>query len=138
AATPEGNPRWSGVDAVLGALAEEETRRQRGVDIRTATLCTRILSENGVAHGAEMRDLRSGELYVVTAKAVVVAADALRTPQLLYASGIRPRALGRWLNDQPQVIALIEVDAPPAAAAQANPVRDGQDNVSGVTWLPFH
>jgi choline dehydrogenase-like flavoprotein len=122
---------------VLGALAEEETRRQRG-EIRTATLCTRILSENGVAHGAEMRDLRSGELYVVTAKAVVVAADALRTRQLLYASGIRPRALGRWLNDQPQVIALIEVDAPLAAAAQANPVRDGRDNVSGVTWLPFH
>ncbi|EKS1982119.1 MULTISPECIES: GMC oxidoreductase [Klebsiella] len=138
AATPEGKPRWSGVDAVLGELAEEETRRQRGVEIRTATLCTRILSENGVARGAEMRDLRSGEQYVVTAKAVVVAADALRTPQLLYASGIRPRALGRWLNDQPQVIALIEVDAPPAVAVQANPVRDGRDNVSGVTWLPFH
>ncbi|HIG9208515.1 TPA: GMC family oxidoreductase N-terminal domain-containing protein, partial [Klebsiella variicola] len=138
AATPEGKPRWSGVDAVLGELAEEETRRQRGVEIRTATLCTRILSENGVARGAEMRDLRSGEQYVVTAKAVVVAADALRTPQLLYASGIRPRALGRWLNDQPQVIALIEVDAPPAVAAQANTVRDGRDNVSGVTWLPFH
>lgn len=30
AATPEGKPRWSGVDAVLGELAEEETRRQRG------------------------------------------------------------------------------------------------------------
>lgn len=116
AATPEGKPRWSGVDVVLGELAEEETRRQRGVEIRTATLCTRILSEDGVACGAELRDLRTGEQYVVTAKAVVVAADALRTPQLLYASGIRPRALGRWLNDQPQVIALIEVDAPPAAA----------------------
>lgn len=32
AATPEGKPRWSGVDAVLGELAEEETRRQRGGD----------------------------------------------------------------------------------------------------------
>ncbi len=34
AATPEGKPRWSGVDVVLGELAEEETRRQRGVEIR--------------------------------------------------------------------------------------------------------
>ncbi|MCS6057412.1 hypothetical protein LNO36_22565 [Klebsiella variicola subsp. variicola] len=59
AATPEGKPRWSGVDAVLGELAEEETRRQRGVEIRTATLCTRILSENGVARGA--RDARSAQ-----------------------------------------------------------------------------
>ena len=38
------------------------------------------------------------------ARFVVVAADALRTPQLLWASGIRPAALGRYLNDQAQVV----------------------------------
>ena len=33
------------------------------------------------------------------ADSVVVCADALRTPQLLFASGIRPDALGRYLNE---------------------------------------
>ena len=137
-ATPEGKPRWSGVDTMLGALAEENTRQQRGVEIRTATLCCKIITENGIARGAELRNLRTGEHYRVTAKVVVIAADALRTPQLLYASGIRPQALGCWLNDQPQVIALIEVDAPPVVAVPESHARDGRDNVSGVTWLPFH
>ena len=33
-----------------------------------------------------------------------MGADALRTPQLLWASGTRPDALGRYLNDQAQVV----------------------------------
>lgn len=136
--TPEGKPRWSGVDAVLGDLAEEETRQQRGVEIRTATLCTGILHDGAAATGAELRNLRTGETYRIEARVVIVAADALRTPQLLYASGIRPQALGRWLNDQPQVIALIEVDAPPVAPPHSATGADGRDNISGVTWLPFH
>ena len=46
----------------------------------------------------------TGEVHTVRARFVVVAADALRTPQVLWASGIRPPALGRTLNDQSQVV----------------------------------
>ena len=54
------------------------------------------------------------------ARYVVVGADALRTPQLLWASGIRPDALGRYLNDQAQVVfasRLRDVTAPQGRAA---------------------
>ena len=56
--------------------------------------------------------------HEVRARYVVVAADALRTPQLLFASGVRPPALGRYLNDQPQMVFAVrlrDVARPPEA-----------------------
>ena len=63
-----------------------------------------MLLEDGAAAGIEVQDRRSGETHQVRARYVVVGADALRTPQLLWASGIRPDALGRYLNDQAQIV----------------------------------
>ena len=68
----------------------------------------------------------------MTAKAVVVAADALRTPAAAVRLGHPPAGAGALAQrpaagDRPD-----EVDAPPAAAA-LTPLRDGRDNVSGVT-----
>lgn len=135
---PDGKPRWSGTDAILGELRDADVRTRRGLEIRPDTLCRQILTQDGEACGALLYHLPTGQQYRVNARVVIVAADALRTPQLLYASGIRPYALGRWLNDQPQVIALIDVDAPSNADAKTSVAADGRDNVSGVTWLPFH
>ena len=56
--------------------------------------------------------LAKGDPFTVTAGAVIVAADSLHGPQLLYASGIRPWALGRHLNDHYQVTILAEMDEP--------------------------
>ena len=39
----------------------------------------------------------------------VVCGDSLRTPQLLFASGIRPRALGHYLNDHFQMSAFVKL-----------------------------
>jgi hypothetical protein len=44
-------------------------------------------------------DVASGARRVIEAAVTIVCADTLRTPQLLHASGIRPEALGRYLNE---------------------------------------
>ena len=46
----------------------------------------------------------------IEAEEVVVAAGAIATPQLLHRSGIRPRALGRWLSYHPILIAQLVLD----------------------------
>ena len=58
------------------------------------------------------------------ARYVVVAADALRTPQVLFASGVRPPALGRYLNDQPQIVFAVRLrDVEHPAVEDARPAR---------------
>lgn len=67
---------------------------------------TRIV---GVSNGQES----------VTAGTVVVAAGAIGTPQLLHRSGIRPRALGRWLSYHPILICQLVLNERLCAAPGA-------------------
>jgi choline dehydrogenase-like flavoprotein len=85
----------SGTDVILGDLEV----RMPGFELRTETLARKVLLDGTTAVGAELEDRRTGEVYRVGAQRVVVCADGLRTPQVLFASGIRPAALGRYLND---------------------------------------
>src|SRR6478609_7823011 len=133
-----GRVHWSGADVVLA-----DTLDSPSVELVTTTLCRRVLlDELGRARRGELADLQTGEVRRVMARWVVVAADALRTPQLLWASGIRPAALGRYLNDQPQVIAAVRLDDEVVAGheAQARTIGNGSAGAaqhSGVSWVPF-
>jgi len=129
----DGRLVWSGSDIVFG----EVTRANPNFRLFDESLVTRVLVEDGRATGVEVRDQRSGVLHAVRARFVVVAGDALRTPQLLWASGIRPDALGRYLNDQAQVVfasRLRDVDPPPAEQVAASGALSEQ---SGVSWVPY-
>ncbi|GAB14773.1 putative oxidoreductase [Arthrobacter globiformis NBRC 12137] len=123
---------WSGSDVVMG----EVTRENPQFDLFDESLVTRVLVEDGVAAGVEVQDRRSGATHRVSARYVVVGGDALRTPQLLWASGIRPDALGRYLNDQAQVVfasrlrGVTDLQGPPAAGGTLS-------EQSGVAWVPY-
>lgn len=133
---PDGRLVWSGSDVVLGDV----TRANPRFRLYDESLVTRVLVEDGRAAGVEVRDLRTGDERVVRARAVVVAADALRTPQLLWASGIRPDALGRYLNDQAQVVyasRLRDVDPAAADGTSAAAAEGALSEQSGVSWVPF-
>jgi choline dehydrogenase-like flavoprotein len=78
-------PGLAGIDAATTLLSD--------------TLCTALECDRGTVTRVHLKNLLTGEMSEVTGSCVVIAADAVRTPQLLFASGIRPAALGRWLNE---------------------------------------
>lgn len=88
--------RYHGTDVVLGEMVNEPADR---FEILAETGCRRILFTDGHATGVELARPGSDETFVIEAGTVVVACDSLHTPQLLHASGIRPEALGRYIND---------------------------------------
>jgi choline dehydrogenase-like flavoprotein len=129
----DGRLVWSGSDVVLGDV----TRANPRFSLFDESLVTRVLVDDGRAAGVEVRDLRTGAVHEVRARVVVVAADALRTPQVLWASGVRPAALGRMLNDQTQVVyasRLRDVEPPAKEGIAASGALSEQ---SGVSWVPF-
>lgn len=102
-------PHWSGPAELLGTLAEPGPGDGR-FQLADETICRRLIHADGVVTAVELEHLPTGTMHTVSTRAVVLACDALRTPQLLYASGIRPRALGRYLNDQPQITSALVLD----------------------------
>ena len=126
----DGSLRWSGTDVVLAPVADDPR-----FTLRSETLAVRLVRDGDRVVGAVLRDLRTGAEEEVRADAVVVAADAIRTPQLLWASGIRPAALGRYLTEHPLlfgVVALREGTVPPREDA-VTPV----DPIRAVISVPF-
>jgi len=137
---PDASPLWSGADTVLGPLAAGP---HDGFELRADTTVRRILHSDSRVTGVEIAG-RDGTRAEISAKVVVVAADALRTPQLLWASGIRPAALGRYLNDQAQVVAAVSVrttdsgtSAGSAGLNYGEGGADQRDKLAGVAWVPF-
>jgi choline dehydrogenase-like flavoprotein len=111
--SPEGL-RYHGTDVVLGDLVDEPKER---FQIVAETACRRVIHENGHVTGVELVRVGSEDAFVVKAATVVVACDSLHSPQLLYASGIRPEALGRYINDHYIVsqISEMQTDVPMAS-----------------------
>lgn len=132
-ARADGTVRWGGTDVILGPASR--------VRLRPRTLCTRLLRSGNRVTGAVLHDLDSGRAERFTADAVVVAADALRTPQLLWASGIRPRALGRHLTEHPLLFGVVAVRPgvlPRTPSQPTDPVTTAVSLGFSDTEHPFH
>jgi pyranose oxidase len=139
----DGALHWTGPAIIAGDLWQRPN-----VELRTGTRARRILVDGERATGVEVVDVATGERSTIEARAVVVAADAFRTPQLLWASGLRPQALGRYLTEHPQIMAASVLDeryvpedaavdvALPVTAAAA-PGGGAIVPVSGVSWVPY-
>jgi pyranose oxidase len=133
----DGQRYWTGPDVILGDLVAAPR-----FELRAGTLCRRLLHEGSAVSGAEIEDLASGERRRVTARAVAVAGDSLRTPQLLAASGICPPALGRYLNDHSQILMAVVLDEKLLSQARRrrpglpDACRGPDDILVGMFWLP--
>jgi len=146
-----GQRRWVSSDSVLGPLLVSGR-----FELLSDMLCRRLMCDPARQRisGAQVDHLPTGRRETIQASVVIVAADTLRTPQLLWASGIRPRALGHYLNDQPQQIAGVMLsddllerarlalgvgDKPLANAGESDRVtQGGTEPIIGIFWVPFH
>jgi choline dehydrogenase-like flavoprotein len=70
----------------------------------------RLLHGDGVVRGAELRRVATGGHVTVEAAQTIVCGDTIRSPQLLFASGIRPAAIGRYLNEHAFVSGRVIAD----------------------------
>lgn len=133
----DGSVTWSGSAVVFGDV----TRTNPNFTLLPRSLALRVMRNDDRVAGVRVRDLDSGEDYDIGARFVVAACDALRTPQLLFASGITPPALGRYLNDQPQIVVGVRLEVAAedrAAPAQQTPAdAPAVAKQSGVSWVPF-
>lgn len=132
-----GNRYWTASDVILGSTLENPN-----FELRPETICRMLNHENGKIIGAEIEHLQLGKRETVQAKIVIVAADPLRTPQLLWASNIRPKALGHYLNEHPFVFTFVELDKDLVKNYSNNPKskiqnRKSPDPTVGVFWVPF-
>lgn len=128
---PSGERVWTGSDTVLGWWGDRLNSHAFDLHLRTETLCRRLLQRGDTITGAVLEHLPTGRQEEVRARFVVVAADSLRSPQLLWASEIRPRALGHYLNEHPQILSAVQYEP-----GESTEPPDASE--LGVFWVPFH
>jgi pyranose oxidase len=99
---------WTGTDTVFGPLLDGPLDREPFI-LRAEHRCNRLVTTDGGASiaYAEVQDLAGWRQVRVKANAYVVACNAYLTPQVLWASGIRPAPLGRYLTEQPMAFTQI-------------------------------
>lgn len=124
---------WSGTDTVLGPLADDDHGGR--FMLYEQHLCKRLVpsGDRSRIEYAEIVDLSSTRVVRVEADAFVVACGAVLTPQVLYSSGIRPQALGRYLTEQPvafcQIVlrqSLVDwIESTPASPTRWRPIAGG-------------
>ena len=143
---PDGSMVWAGADTVLGPLIDDGSEESTRFELRDLSFVRRVEHENGRATGVTVEDLRTKQTTVFPADLVVVAADAFRSPQLLWASGIRPTALGRYLTEHHVVISTVSLDGDRMAALVtddqlqtelARRALHAADPVAAVNRIPF-
>lgn len=107
------------------------------VELRSGVLVHRIEHADGRVTGLALRDLVTGEETTVRGAQVLIAGDALRTPQLLWASGIRPAALGAYLNEHATIDGEVDIDASRFGLTDADIIEPPKgEPFIGSFWSP--
>jgi len=123
---------WTGTDVIIEAILESPR-----FHLVPDTLVTELLHDNGRVTVVKTGNRLTGAVEEHQADIVFVAGDAIRTPQLLFKSGIRPTALGRYLNDHGQILGLAELPKDVEADTE-KPTRVGAlAPHSGISWIPY-
>ena len=123
---------WTGTDVIIEDITSSPRFR-----IVSETLVTDLIHDGHKVSGVKIRNMKTGEVSEESADVVFVAGDSIRTPQLLFKSGIRPKALGHYLNDHGQVLGLAELPEDVVADTDESVKHGSLTNYSGVSWIPY-
>jgi pyranose oxidase len=99
---------WTGTDTVFGPLLNGDLDSEPFI-LRAEHRCNRLVLDDGRdrVEYAEIHDLTAWRTLHIKANAYVMACNAYLTPQVLWASGIRPAPLGHYLTEQPMAFTQI-------------------------------
>jgi choline dehydrogenase-like flavoprotein len=128
----DGKTYWTGTDVII-----EDILTSPRFKLVTETLVTELLHDGKNVSGVALRNMNTGQVTTFDADAVFVAGDSIRTPQLLFKSGIRPNALGHYLNDHGQVLGLAELPENVVGVDVGHPADFPMATHSGVSWIPY-
>ena len=123
---------WTGTETII-----EDLLVSPRFTLVPETLATELIHNGSKVTGVITKNMSTGELTEVAADLVFVAADSIRTPQLLFNSKIRPEALGKHLNDHGQILGLAELPESVTDDRQKPEVQNNLTNYSGVSWIPY-
>ena len=98
---------FAGSDTILANYSSEVRDR---IELHEQCLARRIVFESGRAIGAQVVDLRTNEVIDMSADLVVAACGTVLSAQLLYASEVRPNALGRGIFEHPILFTQVALD----------------------------
>ncbi len=131
---PDGPMPRIGPNRIYPRLLESDGEDFELVD---ASVVTSLIHDGTRVAGVRLRHTETGEEGEIRAARVLVAADTLRTPQLLFASGIRPEALGTHLNEHAMLSARALVDtARLGLDLEEIPLALEGEWMTGSFWLP--
>ena len=142
---------FTGADTVLGPLADDPDAFGQGrFRILEQHRCKMLVHDGSRVDHAVVEDLMHWRSLRIHADVFVVACNAILTPQLLFASGIRPRALGRYLTEHPMTFTqivlrdeIVSIIADSLSAEEREELADSGDPVPipmrdppPMVWIP--
>lgn len=107
------------------------------LDVRTNTRCTAINWREGKVTGVTVVEAGSSLQQHIDSRFVVVASDALRTPQLLWKSHVRLPALGAYLNEHMTISSRTTLSSRVLSIPERTMIASPSDEpFFGAYWLP--
>jgi pyranose oxidase len=139
---------FTGSDTILGPLIDDSPPPSEDqFQILPEHRLTRLEIKGNRIASAEVEDLMHWRTIKIKADLFIIAGGSILTPQILWNSGIRPHALGRYLTEHPmtfcQVILRSELVEAIRSATSESPDHETNDPVPIPThdpppmvWIP--
>jgi pyranose oxidase len=128
---------FTGADTILGPLVDDQGHVSSPLlTILPEHRLTSLVSEGEKVTHALVEDLLHWQTLRVEADLFVVACGSLLTPQVLWKSGMRPPALGRYLTEHPMTFTQIVLRSELVEKIRKR-VRSEPDSAAGGDPVPI-